>query len=79
MQKQSGGTTPGLNKRHQLLDVAWSQPLTVSNNFNMEDLPQLSPPLNDKVLNKIIEQLNDKKFVFEFDSNNANALEDFKN
>jgi len=29
MQKQSGGTTPGLIVNHQLLDVAWSRLLTI--------------------------------------------------
>ncbi|CAB4382743.1 unnamed protein product [Rhizophagus irregularis] len=49
---------------------------SVSNNFNMEDLPQLSPPLNDEVLNKIVEQLNDKKFVFDkVHTNEATARE----
>jgi hypothetical protein len=48
----------------------------VSNNFNIEDLPQLSPLFNDEVLNKIIEQFNNKKFVFDkVNTNEATARE----
>jgi hypothetical protein len=49
---------------------------SVSYDFNMENLPQLSPPLSDEELNKIIEQLNDKKRVFDkVNTNKATARE----
>lgn len=49
---------------------------SVSKNFNMEELPQSSPPLSDEVLSKVVEQLDDKKLIFDkVNINEATARE----
>ncbi|RIA86341.1 hypothetical protein C1645_740935 [Glomus cerebriforme] len=48
----------------------------VTVDFNLEDLPQLSLPLSNGELDKIVDQLNDKKFVFDkVNANEATAQE----